>query len=264
MVTHIAPIPLTHADFERRALEIISYIHQLRTELGLSEALTHTWSRYVDGEVRDDLRRFSEVITDARRQAMLQRSLDEDRELLHHGNLSHEERIERGHHYETLRREACIYNHLVRSVVEHHWDHFTRDDLTGWLTSASQGVHGWAVGEITGSVSEIALHVALAGLPELRDVRYGTVDEDLHGYDFVAEWQGRPVTIDAKTGLYWPLTEHKHGHLHLEISVPREAVAGFRVTRRGLDGVRHEVRQALQGTAGIDAHASHHHYRENS
>jgi AraC-like DNA-binding protein len=262
MVTNTTPkaTPLAHADFARRAEEIISHIHQLRSELGLGEALTHTWERYVEGESDPELRRFSEVVADARRQAMLQRRLDADREQLHHGHLTHEQRRETGHHYEVLRREVCIYNHLVRGVIEHHWENFHRDELTDWLSRASQGVHVWAVAEITGSISEIALHVALTGLPELRDVRYATVEEDLRGFDFAAEWQGRPVTIDAKTGFYPPLTLSKRGHLHLEISVPREAVADFRVTRRGLDAVRHEVRQALHTAVGPAVHASHRHY----
>jgi AraC-like DNA-binding protein len=251
---------LSHTDFERRANEIIGLIHQLRPELGLSEALTHAWERYVAAEPRDDLRRFSEVIADARRQAVLQRRLDADREELHHGHLDHAQRVVQGHHYETLRREACVYNHLVRSVVEHHWDEFSREELTDWLTGASQGVRPWAVGEITGAISEIALHVALAGMPELSEVRYATVEEDLHGFDFVAQWQGRQVTLDAKTGYYRPLIQHKHGNLHLEISVPREAVKDFRVTRRGLDVVRHEVRRALHASSGVEVHASHGHY----
>jgi hypothetical protein len=251
---------LTHTDFTRRAEEIISHIHQLRAELGLSAALTHTWERYVEAETNPELRRFSEVIADARRQAMLQRRLDVDREQLHHGHLTHDQLRETSYHYVTLRREVCVYNHLVRGVIEHHWEHFHRDELTDWLTRASQGVRTWAVAEITGSISEIALHVAMAGLPELRNVRYATVEEDLKGYDFVAEWQGRLVTIDAKTGLYRPQTLRKHGYLHLEISVPREAVADFRVTRRGLDVVRHEVRQALRGSVGPAIHASHRHY----
>ena len=262
MVTQEATLPrLTPADFEQRAADIIAYIHQLRPEMGLSEALAHTWERYVEGEPRDDLRRFSEAVADARRQATIQRQLDEDRERLHHGHLRHEERIETGHHYETLRREACIYNHLLRSVIEHHPEDFTRGQLTDWLTAASQGVHQWAVAEITGTLSEIALHVALAGMPEFSQVRYATVDEDLQGFDFVAQWQGRLLTLDAKTGFYRPLTLRKRGHLHLEISVPREANEDFRVTRRGLDVVRHEVRQALHQSVGHLAHASHHHYR---
>jgi len=48
------------------------------------------------------------------------------------------------------------------------------------------------------------------------NVRHGTVDEDLKGYDFLAFYEGQLVTLDAKTGLYRPLTERKHGHRHLE------------------------------------------------
>jgi len=92
-------------------------------------------------------------------------------------------------------------------------------------------------------------------------LRYGTVEEDLAGYDFVSNWHGRMVTVDAKTGFYAPLSERKHGHKHLEISVPREAVKDFRVTRRGLDILRHEVRQALYGDGAAHTHGSHHYFR---
>jgi hypothetical protein len=114
---------------------------------------------------------------------------------------------------------------------------------------------------MAGAVSEMALHAALQGLPELKELRYATIEEDLAGYDFVAEWQGKLLTVDAKTGLYYPLSERVHGHRHLEISVPREAVKDFKVTRKGLDLLRHEVRQALQRGTGVSKHASHLHFR---
>ncbi len=252
---------LIRADFARRANEIIRSIDEGRAQFGLSEALTQTWEQFVLAEPDVELRRFSEVIADARRQATTQRQLDDDREQLHHGHLNHEQLVERGHHYELLRYQACVYNHLLRGTIELHAEQFSRAQLLAWLTSASQGVHAWALGEITGATSEIALHAALTGMPELEGLRYGTVEEDLQGYDFVAYWQGALVTIDAKTGLYHPLTERKHGHRHLEISVPRESIAEFHLTRRGLDILRHEVRQALHAAPGTGVHASHSHYR---
>ncbi len=252
--------PLLHRDFERRAHEIIDFINAQRPLVGLPEALTEAWERFVAAEPNLELRRFGEVIADARRQAVTQRRLDDDRERLHHGHLNHEELAELGHHYELLRYQACVYNHMLRGLIERHHDQFTRETLTAWLISASQGVRDWAVAEVTGSVSEVALHAALVGLPELVNLRYGTVEDDLKGYDFVADWQGALVTIDAKTGMYHPLTERKHGHRHLEISVPRQLVDDFRVTRAGLDLLRHEARQALRAHAGVRVHAAHHHY----
>lgn len=247
--------------FAKRADEILALINRLRDELGLSEALNVCYDRYVDGERHVELARFAQVIVLARRQAVLQDRLDEDRELLHHGHLGHEELVSHGHHYETLRYEACKYNHLVRGLIESCGHFFSRDDLTDWLVSASQGRAQWARAEITGAVSEVALHAALQGMPELKDLRYATLDEDLAGFDYTATWQGKQVTIDAKTGRYAPLSERKHGHRHLEISVPREAVSDFRVTRRGLDLLRHEARQALYQGNSVDTHAPHHYYR---
>ncbi len=250
---------LRHHEFVNRAEAIIRDLENLRSEWGLKEALSQIWEKYVEAETEPDLRRFGEVIADARRQATTQRQLDEDREQLHHGHLRHDELVMVGHHYDTLRRQACIYNHLLRGVIEHYGEEVTRDELTGWLTSASLGVSGWAIGEITGAVSEYALHAALNGLPELSGVRHGTVEEDLHGYDFVANYEGQMVTLDAKTGLYRPLTERKHGHRHMEISVPREAVDGFKLTRHGLDVLRSEVRQALHAEPwrGADHYRGH-------
>jgi hypothetical protein len=247
--------------FSQRANEIVGLIEELRGELGLAEAMNVAIDRFVDDESHPELRRFSEVLILGRRQALLQQQLDEDREELHRGQLGHDELTSLGHHYETLRHEACTYNHLLRSVIESNGQYFSRDDLDRWLTSTSQGRHQWVRGEVTGAVSEIALHAALEGLPELRNLRYATVEEDLAGYDFVATWHGRLLTVDAKTGFYQPLTERKHGHKHLEIAVPREAVKDFRVTRRGLDILRHEVRQALFGDTGAVHHASHHYFR---
>jgi len=253
--------PLNHNVFARRADEILSLVSQLRGELGLTEAINVTIDRYVDGEQHPELKRFGEVLALGRRQALLQQRLDDDREQLHHGHLNHEELVSTGHHYEMLRHEACRYNHLLRGVIEESGQYFGRDELMGWLVQASQGRHDWAKAEVTGSVSEVALHAALQGLPELRGLRYASLEEDLVGYDFVAEWQGKLLTVDAKSGLYRPLSERKHGHRHLEISVPREAVKDFRVTRRGLDLLRHEVRQALHYNMPSAVHASHHHFR---
>ena len=259
--TELERFHLDEQMFSRRANELIHLIDELRGELGLNEAINVAIERFVDEEPHPELRRFSEVLVLGRRQALLQEQLDDDREELHKGRLDHEELTSLGHHYETLRHEACTYNHLLRSVIESNGQYFSRDDLDRWLTSTSQGRHQWARGEVTGSVSEIALHAALQGIPELRNLRYATIEEDLAGYDFVATWHGRLLTVDAKTGFYQPLTERKHGHKHLEISVPREAVKDFRVTRRGLDILRHEVRQALFGDSTAVSHASHHYFR---
>jgi hypothetical protein len=255
---------LRHEDFVQRAEAIIRDLNRLREEWGLREAQNEVWDRYVGAEDDANLRRFSEVVADARRQVATQRQLDEDRERLHHGHLRHDELVSVGHHYEMLRHQACIYNHLLRSVVEHHRTEFGREELIGWLTSASQGAHDWAKGEVAGCVSEVALHAALVGLPDLREVRYGTVEEDLRGYDFLAQWQGDVLSIDAKTGFYRPLSERKHGHRHLEISVPRESMDEFQLTRKGLDVLRREVRQGLEAFTGRPAHQSHFHYNRHS
>ena len=253
--------PLNHESFAHRAEEILALIARERGEHGLNEAISSAIEQYVDDEPNSELKRFSEVLTLARRQALLQQRLDDDREALHHGHLSHEELVSTGHHYETLRYDACLYNHMLRGLLESCGQYFTRDDIMDWLTAASQGRRDWARAEVSGAISEVALHAALQGLPELRGLRYATVEEDLKGYDYIAQWQGNLLSIDAKTGFYRPLAEQKHGHRHLEISVPREVVKDFRITRHGLDLLRREVRQALLGGAGVQVHASHHHYR---
>ncbi|HEY2004320.1 MAG TPA: hypothetical protein VGH44_04380 [Candidatus Saccharimonadia bacterium] len=256
-----ARTPVSSSMFAHRADEILNLVTHLRAELGLHEALNVAIERFVDDEPHPEMKRFGEVVVLARRQALLQERLDDDREQLHSGVLNHEEREITGHHYEMLRHEACRYNHLMRGLIENCGHYFSREQLMRWLTAMSQGRSQWARGEVTGAVSELALHAALQGLPELRDLRYATIEEDLAGYDFVASWQGRLLTVDAKTGFYRPLTERKHGHKHLEISVPREAVKEFWVTRRGLDVLRHEVRQALQSSESVEHHAPHHYYK---
>lgn len=252
---------LSHEAFAARAEEIFAQINRVRAESGFHEAVTAAIEQFVDNEPHPELKRFGELLCLARRQAMLQERLDDDREALHHGHLSHEELVSRGHHYEALRYDACLYNHMLRGFLESSGHYLTRDDILGWLTTASQGRSHWAQSELTGAISEVALHAALQGLPELRGLRYATLEEDLKGYDYVAQWQGKLLTIDAKTGFYRPLSEVKHGHRHLEISVPREAVKDFRITRHGLDLMRREVRQALYRDTGVDGHPAHHHYQ---
>jgi hypothetical protein len=254
-------LTLSNSIYVDRARAILDLIDGLRGEVGLAEAINTAMDEFVDGESHPELRRFALVMVLARRQALLQQRLDDDRENLHHGHLSHDELVSTGHHYETLRHEACEYNHRLRSLIEANGQYFSRDELSSWLTAVSQGRGHWVKGEVSGAVSEIALHAALQGLPELRGLRYASLEEDLAGYDFFAYWQGEIVTIDAKTGLYAPLAERKHGHRHLEISVPREAVTGFNVTRRGLDLLRHEVREGLRSEAGAQVHAPHHYYQ---
>jgi hypothetical protein len=251
---------LNNSTYVERAEAILGRINALRAAEGLAEAINTAMEEFVDAETSPELHRFSLVMILARRQALLQQRLDDDRESLHHGHLNHDELVSTGHHYETLRREACEYNHLLRGLIEASGHYFSREELTGWLSAVSQGRGRWVHGEISGAVSEIALHAALQGMPELRGLRYATLDEDLVGYDFVTQWQGSLLTIDAKTGLYPPLAERKHGHRHLEISVPREAVKDFQVTRRGLDLLRHEVRQGLRAESGVLSHAPHHYF----
>lgn len=252
---------LNEAVFANRAQAILDAIRERRAGSGLREAMLEIRDQYVYDETTEELARFGEIIVMARSQALLQEQLDADREDLHHGHLNHEQRVSTGHHYEMLRREACEYNHLLRDLIESCGQHFSREALLDWLSTCSQGHRQWANGEVAGAVSEIALHAALQGLGELRGLRYATIDEDLSGFDFVAKWQGRLVTFDAKTGFYSPLAEHKHGHRHLEVSVPRESVKGFRVTRRGLDLLRHEVRQALLRELQIEIHPPHSYFR---
>lgn len=257
-------VPMNRAIFEHRAGQILELIAQMRKSHGFDEAINTVHERFVDGEGHPELRRFGEVMALARRQAVLQERLDDDREQLHHGNLSHDELVSVGNHYEMMRHQACTYNHLLRGFIESCSQYFSREDLMQWMTSASQGRGQWAKGEVTGAVSEIALHAAMQGMPELRELRYATVEEDLVGYDFVATWQGKLLTVDSKTGFYAPLSERKHGHRHLEVSVPREAIKDFRITRRGLDLLRYEVRKALQTEVGVDVHAAHAPFRRLS
>jgi hypothetical protein len=254
--------------FAWRAQDIIGVIEDRRGEIGLNKAIDEAMEQFVDPEPNQELKRFAEVVALARRQAMLQEWLDDDRERLHHGHLDHEGLVRVGQHYETLRHEACVYNHKLRAVIETSGHFFSRDDLMGWLVSVSQGRHEWARAELTGAISEVALHAALQGLPELVGLRYGTVEEDLAGYDFITEWQGNLLSIDAKTGRYWPLFERKHGHRHLEVSVPREVVGDdFRLAKHGLNRLRAGVRQALnsqnQGHSQFRQehphHTPHHH-----
>jgi hypothetical protein len=234
----------------RRADEIIVALNEWRKEHGSQEALRLAWEQFVEGEKDVDLRRVSEAVADARRQAMIQRQLDDDRERLHHEAMSHEQHLGVGQHYDMLRREACTYNHSLRGLIEKYAGEVEQREVIEWLIEASFGARDWAVAEVSGAVSEIALHAALADMPELSGVRHATVDEDLAGYDFVADWGGQPLTIDAKTGMYPPLTLRKRGHRHLEISVPRGSVRHLRLTNEGLELLLREIREALAVPAG--------------
>jgi len=246
--------PLVNREMlKRRAEEILTVLTHVRGEHGMREAIGVVAERFVDDEEHPQLKRLGEVLALARRQALIQQLLDVDREALHHGHLDHEQLVSTGHHYEMLRHQACTYNHMLRGLIESCNQYFSRDELMSWLTAASLGRDVWARGEVTGAVSEIALHAALQGLPEVRMLRYGTVAEDLVGYDFVGQWQNELLTVDAKTGFYAPLSEIKHGHRHLEISVPREAVRDLRINHQGLARVREEVRHVLSTMVPLQA-----------
>ncbi|GAC1370022.1 MAG: hypothetical protein NVSMB39_2450 [Candidatus Saccharimonadales bacterium] len=228
--------------------------------MGLQAAIEAVTERFVNHEEHPELRRLGEVLALARRQAVIQGQLDDDREALHHGHLSHDELVSRGHHYEMLRHQACTYNHLLRGLIESWGHYFSHHELMDWLTAASLGRADWAQAEIRGSVSEIALHAALQGLPEIKGLRYASVEEDLIGYDFVGVWNGSLMTVDAKTGFYQPLLERKHGHRHLEISVPREVIKDLQVNHRGLALLRKEIRHVL-GPDTISEYHSPKHFR---
>jgi hypothetical protein len=210
-----------------------------------------------------ELQRLTQVMLRSRQQSDIQDALNADRTRLHDHGLTHEEKISVGAHYEMLRHEACEFNHALRTLMENNGKYFTRDQLTGWIGKASHGHYRWAEGEITGAASEIAVHAALQGLPELKGVRYGTIAEDLAGYDFVCVWMGSLLSVDAKTGHYPPVEEIKHGHRHIEVSVPREIIKGFNVTRKGLAIIRFDIRHALSIEANMAAHNDSHFIRHN-
>src|SRR5437868_1577500 len=102
-------LPMSHAIFEHRAQEILDLIAEVRKSHGFGEAISAVHERFAVEEVHPELRRFGEVMAFARRQAVLQERLDDDREQLHHGHLSHEELESVGHHYEMMRHQACTY-----------------------------------------------------------------------------------------------------------------------------------------------------------
>src|ERR1700760_3850130 len=105
-------------EFEKRAQLVLAEIARLREHEGLDEAIRQVMEDYVDGEPHTELQRLAKGLGFARRQALIQQRLDEDREALHHGHLSHEELVSVGHHYEMLRHQACEYNHLLRNMIE--------------------------------------------------------------------------------------------------------------------------------------------------
>jgi hypothetical protein len=240
-------LEVNRESIKRRAEEILAVISHLRVTDGMKEAIHVVVERFVEEEAHPELKRVGEVLALARRQALIQQLLDLDREALHHGKLGHDELVSTGHHYEMLRHQACTYNHMLRGFIESCSQYVTRDELMDWLTRASLGREVWARGEVTGAVSEVALHAALQGLPEIRNLRYASVEEDLIGYDFVATCGGKLITIDAKTGRYLPLSETKHGHRHLEISVPREMAKDLRINHHGLAELRRSIRGILNG-----------------
>src|ERR1700683_3101228 len=155
---------LSREGLTQRAAEILTFIEQLRQEWGLQEALRAAEEYYVDNEAHGSLQRLGRVLVRARRQALIQQQLDEDREQLHRGRLPHNELVSTGHHYEMLRREACEYNHELRTLIEVDGHHFSRYELTDWLVRASQGRHSWVQGEITGAGRQSAFAGAMAGV----------------------------------------------------------------------------------------------------
>lgn len=243
-------ISLPEKTIEREVDGLLQDLSQLTHLYGRSEAAASIEDTY-EKSTNPVLSQLARLLSHAERQALMQDQLNSDRNDLHSGLLTHIQRLEVGNHYETLRYTACEYNHAVRSFIEAHREYVSHAQLLDWLTQASQGQRRWADGEVTGATSEIALHAALMGMPELSGLRYATLEEDLHGFDFTAEWQGQQVTIDAKTGRYAPIVERMRGHRHLEIYVPRDAMEGFRLTRHGLDSLRREMRVALAQAARL-------------
>jgi hypothetical protein len=236
---------------------IVSDLDRLRAEQGQSEAMTSVWEKYVEAETDPELRRLGELVADSRRQAMIQRQLDEDREAMHGGRLDREQFQEMHHRFDTLRRNACVYNHMTRVFIDEYAEVVSEHELLDWMIGASFGARQWALAVVRGAVSEIALREALSHMPELSGVRHSTVEEDLIGIDFIAQWQGQVLTMDAKSGLYRPLSLHKRGHRHLEISVPREVIQKLRLTDEGEKLLHEEIRQAL-GESGEKARPSRH------
>jgi|GEM_PF-1265449 hypothetical protein len=248
---------LTRSQVVDRAETIVSDLDSFRAQHGQSEALTLVWEKYVEAETDPDMRRLGELIADSRRQAMIQHQLDDDREAMHSGRLNREQFQEMQHRFDTLRRNACVYNHMTRVFIDEYAEVVSEHEIVDWMIGASFGARQWALAVVRGAVSEIALRRALLNMPELSGVRHSTVEEDLVGIDFIAQCQGQVLTIDAKSGLYRPLSLHKRGHRHLEISVPRDAIEKLRLSDEGEKLLHEEIRQAL-GESGEKARPSRH------
>jgi hypothetical protein len=205
-------------DFAQLAERWQEAVQRYRASMPFNEAVMAAREEVVEGQDNPHLAQLGVLLAMARHMALLQGQLDDDRGRLHHSRLGHEALVSLGHHYEALRYEACAYNHQLRAFIDEHVELVSHKQLVGWLGAAAQGRYEWAESEVSGAASEVALHAALSGLPELSEVRYASLEEDLRGFDFMAQWQGQLLTIDAKTGHYPALAQRKHGHRHLEVS----------------------------------------------
>lgn len=212
------------------------------------------WQTYVTEEENRELARFAALILGAYGYHQYQGELDTIRS----GGYDHLQISEQKSYRDQYRYALCQYNHQIRDFILERGDLVSREELEQWMAGASQS-EPWAKSVITGAVSEVAVFRALQEDRALKNLRFGSVEEDLAGTDMRAETDfGRPILIDVKSGSHEPVTRKTSHGLKLEISLRHQLLQGYHLTPDAARGVQYLVDLSIKQS---QSHQHYHHPR---
>lgn len=238
-------------DYDAQAADLLATMsrpgdHQANYELA--------WQTYVTEEDNPDLAGFSSLILGAYGYHFYQRELDSVRG----GGYNHLNIPEQRSYRDQYRYALCQYNHQIRDFILAHGEEVPRQRLERW-TGAVSGADQWAKSLVAGAVSEAAIFVALQDEPELHNLRFGSIEEDLAGSDMIGTTAaGIPLHIDIKSGSHEPVTRKTPQGLKLEISLRHQLLEGYQLTADAARGVRYLVELAIKQS---QSHKHYHHPR---
>ena len=223
---------------------------------GVTEAYRQVHAQFSDAS-DSDLGQLTDLLMGAHHAYRQQRQLDDIRS----GRYSADPRYEKIHK-DQLRYALCEYNHQLRRFIGGFEKVVPRPELEAWLAEFSAGRPQWAYSMVAGEVSELILYQALEEDPRFAEVRFSSVEEDLSGTDIFARTvNGQVLEIDVKSGHHYPLINHRHGSLHLQVSVEHHSWSTYELNPHEARRLSHQIDWAMSHQNSHQAYHRPKHHR---
>jgi hypothetical protein len=240
----------------RRRVEQLADALAMARHMGIAESYRQVHAQFSDAG-DSDLGQLADLLLGAYHAYRQQRQLDEIRS----GRYSADPHYEHVHK-DQLRYALCEYNHQLRRFIGRFEQVVPRPELESWLAEFSGGRPQWSYSMVAGEVSELILYRALQEDPRFSDIRFSSIEEDLSGTDiFARAADGQVLEIDVKSGHHFPLIGHRHGSLHLQVSVEHHSWATYELSPAEAKRLRHQIDWAMDHRNSFQAYHRPKHHR---